>query len=70
MKREDILDGESEFTMHLRYITKDQRDWFHERIKNFGFILPIIAILLLNLDNWLGYHLRGKYRLRQKRWNK
>jgi len=66
MRAEDILDGESQFTMKLRYLTVAQRDWFNRHILKDGFLFFVIAIYLINFDNWLGYKIRGKYPLRHK----
>lgn len=63
-----VFDGESEFTMKLKYLSKGDCKWFNKKIKSFGIIIPVFFILLINFDNYLGYKIRGKFPLRHKEW--
>jgi|WetSurMetagenome_2_1015567.scaffolds.fasta_scaffold325789_3 hypothetical protein len=66
-----IFNGESEFSMKLKYLSKTQVDWLHRKLKTVGFIIPITAVLLINFDGWLGYKLmKAPYPFRHKEWVK
>lgn len=52
------LTMESEFTKSLNYLNQKDVGWYNKYIEQYP-LTTIIVTLLRNLDNWLGFRLRG-----------